>query len=301
MTGRLVHTGQVLVDLVMRVPSLPPPGGDVLASDTVMLPGGGFNVVAAAARAGAPVVYAGGHGTGPRGELVRAALAAEGVTVVAAPDPHGDTGVCVTLIEPSGERTFVTGSGVESGLAAGLAPSTPQDVLYVSGYSLLVPDKAEQAVAAAAATAATVLLDPGPLVSDVPPDTWARMLAATGVLSCNAREARLLTGEPAVAGAGRELARQLPDGAVVVVRVGAEGCLLVRDGHLESVPAPPVRAVDTNGAGDAHCGVLGAELLRGTGWSEAARRANAAAALAVSRHGPATAPTRAQVDALLAV
>ncbi|ALE74745.1 sugar kinase [Pseudonocardia sp. EC080610-09] len=299
MSGRLVHTGQVLVDLVMRVPALPPPGGDVMASDTAMLPGGGFNVVAAAARAGAPVLYAGGHGTGPRGELVRAALAAEGVQVAAPPDAGGDTGICVTLVEPSGERTFVTGSGVESGLAGGLPPTGPDDVLYVSGYSLLVPDKAAQVVEAAADTAGTVLLDPGPLVGDVPAGTWARMLAATGVLSCNAREAKLLSGEPDATAAGRELARRLPDGAVVVVRDGAAGCVLVRDGRAEQVPAPSVRAVDTNGAGDAHCGVLAAELLRGAGWAVAARRANAAAALAVTRHGPATAPTRAEVDALL--
>ncbi|MFC9692001.1 hypothetical protein ACFTSF_25850 [Kribbella sp. NPDC056951] len=68
MTGRLVHTGQVLIDLVMQVPALPPVGGDMLALSTVEYVGGGFNVMAAAARAGATVVYAGGHGTGPRGE-----------------------------------------------------------------------------------------------------------------------------------------------------------------------------------------------------------------------------------------
>jgi len=60
-----------------------------------------------------------------------------------------------------------------------------------------------------------------------------------------------------------------------------------------------VEAVDTTGAGDAHCGVLAAELLRGADLATAAARANAAAAIAVTRRGPATAPTRAEVDALL--
>jgi len=59
MTGRLVHTGQVVVDLVMAVSALPPPPGvDVLASSTNLLPGGGFNVMAAAARSGTRVLYA---------------------------------------------------------------------------------------------------------------------------------------------------------------------------------------------------------------------------------------------------
>jgi ribokinase len=296
-SGRLVHTGQVVIDLVMRVPALPPVGGDVLASSTVEQAGGGFNVMAAAARAGAGVVYTGGHGSGPRGDLARAALAAEGITVALPPAPDADTGLCVVLVDDSGERTFVTGSGAETAVAGTMAAVGAADVVYVSGYSLLVPEKAEQILAL---TGGSVLVDPGPLVAEIDPALWARTLARTSVLSCNAREARLLSGRSDPADAGRALGAVLPDGAVVVVRDGAAGCHVARDGVAEHVPGVPVDAVDTNGAGDAHCGVLAAELLRGADVAEAATRANAAAALAVTRAGPATAPTRAEVDALLA-
>jgi sugar/nucleoside kinase (ribokinase family) len=61
-----------------------------------------------------------------------------------------------------------------------------------------------------------------------------------------------------------------------------------------------VTAIDTNGAGDAHAGVLLAGLASGLSASQAALRANAAAAIAVTRWGPATAPTAAEVDALVA-
>ena len=57
---------------------------------------------------------------------------------------------------------------------------------------------------------------------------------------------------------------------------------------------------DTNGAGDAHSGVLAAALARGATAAEAASRANASAALAVTRVGPATAPVSADIDRLLA-
>jgi fructose-1-phosphate kinase PfkB-like protein len=86
------------------------------------------------------------------------------------------------------------------------------------------------------------------------------------------------------------LARRLAEPAVVVVRDGAAGCLLTRDGHTEYVRGFPVAAIDTTGAGDAHCRVFPAELLRGADQHTAAVRADAAAALAVTRRGPATAP-----------
>jgi ribokinase len=304
MTGRLIHTGQVILDLVMRVKGLPPVGGDVFATHTDLQPGGGFNVMAAAARAGAEVVYAGGHGGGRFGDLARDALAAEGITAALPPTPGADTGICVVLVDGTGERTFVTGSGAESSVdAAALAavPVTAADVVYVSGYSLLVPDKATVLLdRLATLDGPTVLVDPGPLVAEIDLTAWTRLLEGTSILSTNAREARILTGETDRLEASAKLARRLPPSAAVIVRDGAAGCLVTVDRTTTHVPGIPVQAVDTTGAGDAHCGVLAAELLRGADLADAAARANAAAALAVTRPGPATAPTRAEVDLLLA-
>ena len=61
----------------------------------------------------------------------------------------------------------------------------------------------------------------------------------------------------------------------------------------------PQHPVDTNGAGDTHTGVLCAELAQGRDLVEAARRANAAGAIKVTRRGPATAPSSDEVDAFL--
>ncbi|WP_405060898.1 PfkB family carbohydrate kinase [Kribbella sp. NBC_01505] len=294
MTGRLVHTGQVVIDLVMQVPALPPVGGDVLALSTVEYVGGGFNVMAAAARAGATVVYAGGHGTGARGDRVRAELAAEGVTISQPATASIDTGVCVVLLDNTGERTFVTGSGAETAVGDPLPELDASDIGYVSGYSLVVPEKAEQVLAM---QGGTLLVDPGPLVADIAPDIWARTLARTAVLSCNDREAQLLTGQSDPQAAASALAETVPAAAVVVVRTGAGGCVVAQNGTVQVVPSISVEVLDTNGAGDAHCGWFAAELLRGTDVLEAARRANIAAAIAVTRSGPATAPTRSEVDA----
>jgi sugar/nucleoside kinase (ribokinase family) len=69
---------------------------------------------------------------------------------------------------------------------------------------------------------------------------------------------------------------------------------------LSHIAAPAVNAVDTTGAGDAHSGVFLAGLAAGLTVGEAARRANAAAALTVTRAGAATSPTRAELDRFLA-
>ena len=47
---RLLHLGNVVVDVVLTVPALPEPGGDVLATSTETAAGGGFNVMAVARR-----------------------------------------------------------------------------------------------------------------------------------------------------------------------------------------------------------------------------------------------------------
>ena len=45
---KMLHTGQVIIDLVMAVDKLPQIGGDVLAQSASFEAGGGFNVMAAA-------------------------------------------------------------------------------------------------------------------------------------------------------------------------------------------------------------------------------------------------------------
>jgi len=97
-----------------------------------------------------------------------------------------------------------------------------------------------------------------------------------------------------------ELERHLPADALLVVRDGPNGCWVSLQGEARHVPGFKVTAVDSNGAGDAHAGVFLAGLAQGLEPADAARRANAAAALAVTRWGPATSPGAAEVDALLA-
>ncbi len=319
--SRLVFAGEAIVDLLMWVPALPERGGDMLAGSSAVQVGGGFNIMAAAARQGLPVVYAGGHGTGPWGDKVRDALDAEGIDVLRPPDPDADTGFDVALVEADGERTFVTSLGAESLREPGSWDAVqlwPGDAVYVSGYGLVPPDSGPVLGAWAAGLPPGVLLfvDPGPLVADIPAAVLDPVLSRCDWYSCNQREAALLAEVDDPVEAARRLARRTgrtgvivragPGGCVLALRVAGPGDQAARVGQVGQVglslgliPAPAVVAVDTTGAGDAHSGVFLAGLADGLAPADAAWRANAAAALTVTRAGPAVSPSLAELDEFL--
>jgi sugar/nucleoside kinase (ribokinase family) len=320
--GRLLHLGNVVIDIVLDVPALPERGGDVLARRTELAPGGGFNVMAAAARQGLPVAYAGALGTGPFADLARRGLAAEGIAALQPPRPGRDTGFVVSMVDAAGERTFLTSPGAEATLAsADLARVTarPDDAVYLSGYGLVHPANRAALLGwlAGLASAVTVFFDPGPLVRSIPPDALAVVAGRADWVTCNAREAASLAGKGWPAGtrgrsralgpaaALRALTQHPPwaprAGQGVLVRAGPEGCLL---SFFRTEPVVvggfPVTALDTNGAGDTHTGAFIAALASSADERQAARTANAAAALSVTRRGPATAPTAAELARFLA-
>ena len=305
--GRLIFTGGVIVDLVLHVGALPEPGGDTIASYAQVAAGGGYNVITAAGRDGLAVVFAGLYGTGPFGDIVAAALRDAGVEVIQPAVPDQDSGYCVALVDASAERTFVTVMGAEDRLGAAELDRIrvdAKDMVYVSGYSLTQP------VGALALTSwleglppsVRVISDPSPLIGDVDPDVLARVLRRTDVLSANAREARILTGLAEPGPAARQLLGLIAEAGQVVVRDGPAGCWLATRPEPDPIRVEgfEVEVVDTTGAGDTHVGVLAAALSRGLATVQAAVRANAAAALAVTRPGPGTAPTGAEIDRLLA-
>ena len=290
--NRLVGLGSIVVDLVLAVPAVPEPGGDVLATSSTTAVGGGLNVLVAATRAGLASAYGGGHGTGPFGDLVRAALASHDVPALLAPSPQEDTGFCVVLVDRTGERTFATTVGAEGRLTADQLRTLdvrPDDHVYLSGYDLAYPHAHVVAGAVSALPpGCTVLLDPGPLVADVDPAVLDRVLRRTGWLSLNAREAALWTGRPEPGEAAAALLRDAPGLAGRSCRDGADGCL-VATRAAGPVRVPGVRAervVDTNGAGDVHAGTFLAGLAVGLEPVAAAASANTAAAVAVASRGP---------------
>ena len=139
---RLVLVGSVLVDILLYVPQLPERGGDLLAERSLIVSGGGMNVLVGAARLGLAVAYAGRVGDGPMGMRVLADLESQRIPLLL-PQVHGeDTGFDIGLVEPNAERTFITSPGTESRLLSKDLEAIPlgaSDAVYLSGYELCYP------------------------------------------------------------------------------------------------------------------------------------------------------------------
>ncbi len=304
---RLVLVGSVLVDILMYVERLPERGGDCLAQQSVLTSGGGFNVLLGAARLGMAVAYAGRVGDGPMGTQVMADLAAAGIPLLLPRASEEDTGFDIGLVEPDGERTFVTSPGVESRLHPvdlNALPLLPRDAIYVSGYDLCYPISGAtlEEWLPALQSQNLLVIDPGPLVAEIPSERLTRVLARTDIVSLNTREIGILTGLMDVPEAAKRLVPRLAPSGWVVARAGAQGCWVASESHVPShIPARPAHVVDTTGAGDAHVAALLARLAAKDDMLIAAHAANIAASIAVEKIGPATGPTLEELEQAMAV
>ena len=314
--GRVVLMGQILVDLAVRGDTLPGPGGDVWAVDEGMHVGGGFNALVAARRMGAEAVSLSPIGDGPYSSLIQAALTREGITDLGPSVAGIDNGFCIAFTDHTGERTFISTKGAEtmapaSAWADVVRTMRPGDVLYVDGYLMDHPANREAAQAALRTLpeGVRVVLDVSPVIG-IPDGLPTRDV----IISMNHREAQ----EIGKGTADRSLLDRCaqPLGAAeavcaamrrpVVVRAGAQGAYVAhpsvaatnaRDEDATHVPTPRVDAIDTNGAGDAHSGVLAASLAQGIHLERALLLANCAGALSATVVGPASCPTREEIEA----
>jgi ribokinase len=118
-----------------------------------------------------------------------------------------------------------------------------------------------------------------------PNETEAAQLIGASVTTLSAEQARDI---------GRQLQSSGP--AAVIMKLGAQGCLLIEREDVTAITAPAVRAVDTTAAGDAFNGALAVACSEGASLLEACRFATGAAAFSVTRLGAQRSmPSRSEV------
>lgn len=306
---RVLHTAQALVDITIEVPNLPTTGTNVNANSLpTAYAGGAVNILVAAARTGAKAVHGGAVGEGRNGDLIRQVLALEGVELSSPKVAGKDSGSCYVLVEPSAERSFVTCYGAERDISvqslSTLHP-TASDLLCISGYSFFNPTKDPLLSFLDQLPAGVVtVLDPGDAFWEFPKALQSQVLSYTRVWTSNLAEAEAFSAQADPFAAADLIYQQLlahgTTSPVVIVRDGPQGCFVkTSEQRAVHIKGFPQRALDTNGAGDTHTGILLGYVSQGMDFISAAKLANAGAALKVVRKGQDTWPRHEEIMAFI--
>jgi ribokinase len=316
--GRVVVMGSLIVDLVARAAHLPGPGETLLGTDFGEFLGGkGCNQAVAAARQRAQVAMIGRVGADAHGESYAQALAHEGIDGSGVRhDPEVGTGLALIYVgEDTGQNMIIVApqanmrlskDDVEAALDI-VAPHGDGHEPWIFLTQCEIPLEATRAgLARARRDGSMTILNPAPVPMVSLED---ELLTLVDVLVPNEPEATALSGIPVDSRESAQLAaeRILARGPThVVITLGSQGYLWSTKDPTGAIAhtygaALDVRAVDATAAGDTFCGTLAASLAAGDSMSNALQRANAAAAISVTRKGAQPSiPSAAEVDAMLA-
>ncbi|MDX7953772.1 PfkB family carbohydrate kinase [Lichenihabitans sp. Uapishka_5] len=137
-----------------------------------------------------------------------------------------------------------------------------------------------------ATTRALVALDPQEDYIAGNEGALRRLIAQVDLFMPSAEEVRRLLGHEDWAVAAATFAALGPE--TVVIKLGAEGCLVHHRGETFHEPATPAAVRDTTGAGDCFCGAFAASLVTdGSDLVQAARRGAQGASRAITNYGVA--------------
>jgi len=294
--------GAAVVDVIAHTEQLPQRGGDSeLQQQSLSVGGCALNVALALHRLGLDAVNALPLGQGIWADQVRKKLASCGLTSVTE-TRKGDNGWCLALVEPDGERTFLSMAGVENQWDEAMLASVPLQEdgwLYVSGYQLsgknaeiLVPWLEE------VANRQRLLIDFGPRLPHISQHHWQRLMALQPVITLNRQEAEHVWHQrlaiPERFSAQALIARWSEYfSSPLVVRLDSEGAGFSHHGQHGWRAVFKTTVVDSIGAGDSHSAGLLAALASDWPLENAVALGNAVASFVVSQRGGDTAPDRA--------
>ena len=212
--------------------------------------GSAANVAMFGALTGTPSRFIGQVGNDNLGEQLCASLRGSGVDVCT--EARGRTGSIVVVVQPNGERTFLTDRGVASDLSVFDAQHLAGvSIVHVPTYSLAhdpLATTAIQYIRAARASGALISIDASStsVLRDYGISRYSELIAsiAPDVFLCNNDEAALLNIDSA---------RPMPGVELTVIKRGAlPVTAITAAGVVTEVAIPPVaKIVDTTGAGDA--------------------------------------------------
>ncbi|GLQ11610.1 sugar kinase [Devosia yakushimensis] len=290
MSAKVLVVGDVMTDIIV-MPEGPIVRGSDRRAQVRQRPGGsGANQAVWLGAMGADVVFAARVGAEDK-DRYEDYFRQRGVKPALTGDAVLPSGVLVTMVDPDGERSFLTDRGANLNLTGADLPGALLDgvgMVMISGYSFFA-DAPREAVRALVAEAKrrgiAVAIDPASegFLAEVGADQFIDWTAGADWLFANEDEARALCGaadaEACVMALGAHYGQ-------VVLKRGRHGAALGgRNGIELTLPAPAVDVVDSTGAGDAFAAGFVAALLAGEDKAGAMGKAIAAGARAVQSIG----------------
>lgn len=289
--------GAAVIDVIADAYALPWRGCDIeLKQQGVNIGGCALNIAVALRRLGISASNALPLGQGVWADIIRNRMAKEGLHSLI-DNAVGDNGWCLALVEPDGERTFMSFSGVENQwntdwLARLNIPRN--SLVYLSGYQLASPCGELLAQWLEGLEDVTPFIDFGPRIGDISDALMARIMACRPLVSLNRQEAEIAAERFAlsqdVQAFGAEWVRRFA--APVVIRHDKDGAWYFSAQTSGCVPAFKTTVVDTIGAGDSHAGGMLAGLASGWPLADAVLLGNAVASWVVGHRGGDCAPSR---------
>ncbi|NES07484.1 MAG: adenosine kinase [Okeania sp. SIO2F4] len=255
--------------------------------------GSAANSMIAIAQSGGTGIFVAKVASDPNGELYRQDMLDLKIQFNVAPAPTADepTGTCVVLTTPDAERTMCTNLGVSVNLSASDIDAEQIrrcKYSYVEGY-LWTGESTKQACIQAMEDSkrqeVKVCFTFSDLfLVDLFADDFRQVLSNyCDVLFCNADEARNFCGIESLEESAIKIGELVE---TAFITDGKDGCLVVKDKQITSVPGFPVKAIDTVGAGDAFAGGVLYGLTHGYQPVQAARWGNYLASNVVQIQGP---------------
>lgn len=203
---------------------------------------------------------------------------------------EGVTGKCMVMVTPDAERTMNTFLGITADFSEAelhLDELKQAKYLYIEGY-LVTSDvsraaalKARQVAAENGVKTAMTFSDPA-MVRFFRQGVDEMIGNGVDILFCNREEACVFTGKDDLEEA---IAAIRPFAQKVVITLGSKGALVVDDTGRTEIAANPVKAVDTNGAGDMFAGAFLYAITQGMDNAQAGKLASLAAARIVTVFG----------------
>lgn len=249
--------------------------------------GKGANQAVAAQRLGGDVTFVACIGDDLFGRDALAGYNSEGMNTAFVSVKKGvPSGVASIFVDAEAENVIVVAPGANSELGKAEIDAAQKEI-EAADFVLMQLETPMETVEYAAEKAfkagTKVVLNPAPAanLSD-------SLLSKLWLITPNRTETQLITGLPvtdekeAAAAAEALVAKGVKN---VVITLGSKGAYVLSEDFRGVIPANPVKAVDTTGAGDTFNGALCVALSEGRSLQDACRFAAKASAISVTRMG----------------